>query len=93
ILPRFFSARQYGGVSLGLEKYLFKISAGTLSILASYQGGYSQGEILGYQFDHGLAGALSGYLSKLALPALGLGAAYNLSARFFQASFSMGMSF
>ncbi|MDR3138234.1 MAG: hypothetical protein LBT95_01015 [Treponema sp.] len=93
ILPRFFSARQYGGVSLGLEKYLFKISAGTLSILASYQGGYSQGEILGYQFDHGLAGALSFYLSKLAIPALGLGAAYNLPARFFQGSFTMGMSF
>lgn len=93
ILPRFFSARHYGGASLGLEKYLFKISAGTLSVRASYQGGYSQGELLGYRFDHGIAGALSFYLSKLAIPAIGLGAAYNVSAAYFQGSFSMGMSF
>ncbi|MDR2103895.1 MAG: hypothetical protein LBP42_07325 [Treponema sp.] len=93
ILPRSFSARHYGGLSLGLEKYLFKVSAGTLSILASYQGGYSQGELLGRQFDHGLAGSVSFYLSKLAIPAIGLGAAYNVSTGHFQGSFSMGMSF
>jgi hypothetical protein len=93
ILPGSFSARHYGGASLGLEKYLFKISAGTLSVLASYQGGYSRGDLLGDQFDHGAAGTVSFYLSKLAIPAIGIGAAYNVSAGYFQASFSMGMSF
>jgi hypothetical protein len=93
ILPGSFSARHYGGLSLGLEKYLFKISAGTLSVLASYQGGYSRGDLLGDQFDHGIAGTLSFYLSKLAIPAVGLGLAYNLSAHYFKGSFNMGMTF
>jgi hypothetical protein len=93
ILPRSFSARHYGGASLGLEKYLFKMSAGTLSAQASYQGVYSRGDLLGDRFDHGAAGAVVFYLSKLAIPAIGLGAAYNVSANYFQGSFSMGMSF
>jgi hypothetical protein len=38
-------------------------------------------------------GMLSFYLSKLAIPALGLGLAYNVEADFFQVFFSMGMSF
>jgi hypothetical protein len=93
ILPRSFSARHYAGASLGLEKYLFKISAGTLSVLASYQGGYSRGDLLGNQFDQGIAGGVSFYLSRLAIPAVGLGLAYNLSAAYFQGSFNMGMTF
>jgi hypothetical protein len=93
ILPGSFSAKNYAGVSLGLEKYLFKISAGTLSILGSWQGVFSQGSILGDETDQGIAGALSFYMSRLAIPALSVGAAYNIRARYFQGSFSMGMSF
>ncbi|MDR0723535.1 MAG: hypothetical protein LBF75_12240 [Treponema sp.] len=93
ILPSSFSARHYGGAALGLEKYLLKTSVGVLSGVISYQGVYSQGSILGDQFDHGIAGALSFYLSKLAIPALGLGIAYNISADYLQGSFSLGMSF
>jgi hypothetical protein len=93
ILPGSFSAKNYTGLSLGLEQYLFKTSSGTLSVLGSWQGVFSQGSILGDQADQGVAGALSFYMSRLAIPALSVGAAYNISARYFQGSFSMGMSF
>ncbi|MDR3341498.1 MAG: hypothetical protein LBT14_01695 [Treponema sp.] len=93
ILPGSFSAQHYAGASLGIEKYLFKLPFGTLSALASYQLVYSHGPLLGDAFDHGVAGALSFYMSKLAIPALGLGIAYNLAARYVQGSFSLGMSF
>jgi hypothetical protein len=93
ILPASFSAKNYAGISLGLEKYLFKTSFGTLSVLGSWQGVFSHGSVLGDQTDQGVAAALSLYMSRLAIPALSLGAAYNISARYFQSSFSMGMSF
>ncbi|MDR2397968.1 MAG: hypothetical protein LBD74_04310 [Spirochaetaceae bacterium] len=93
ILPQSFSARHYAGASLGLEKYLFKMAWGVLSGGVSYQGVYSYGSILGNQFDHGLAGTLSFYLSKLAIPALGIGIAYNVYADYLQGSFSLGVSF
>jgi hypothetical protein len=93
ILPGTFSARHYGGISAGLEKYLFKTSFGTLSALVSYQFVYSQGPVLGNEWDHGVMGALSFYMSRLAIPALGLGIAYNVAADHLQGSFSVGMSF
>jgi hypothetical protein len=93
ILPRDFSARNYAGISVGLAKYLFKFSAGTLSISAAYQVVYSQGSILEHSLDHGVTGMLSFYLSRLAIPAVGAGFAYNVKEHFLQGSFSMGMSF
>ena len=93
ILPHTFSAQHYAGASAGLEKYLVKIPAGTLSLDASYQVVYSRGSILGDSLDHGVAGKLSFYLSRLAIPALGLGVAYNVKEDYLQGSFSLGMSF
>jgi hypothetical protein len=93
ILPRSFSAKNYVGVSAGLEKYLFKFPIGILSVAASYQLVYSYGSILGDSLDHGVMGKLSFYLSQLAIPAIGLGAAYNVKENYFQMIFSMGMSF
>ena len=92
ILPRSFSARHYAGLSLGLEKYLFTISHGSFSVLASWQMVYSNGSILGNQFDYGVSAAASFYLSKLAIPAVGAGIAYNIPGDFFQFFFSMGIS-
>jgi hypothetical protein len=92
ILPHAFSARHYAGLSLGLEKHLFKISHGSLAILAAWQMVYSRGSILGSQFDYGVSGAFSFYLSRLAIPAVGASFSYNLPAEFFQVSFSMGIS-
>jgi hypothetical protein len=93
ILPPNYRARHFAGTSLGLEKYLFKFSLGTLSFLASWQGVWSDGSVLENQFDQGVAGMLSFYLSRLAIPAFAVGAAYNITAAHFQGSFSLGMSF
>jgi hypothetical protein len=92
ILPLSFSARHYAGLSLGLEKHLFNMSFGAFSVLASWQMVYSNGSILGDQFDYGVSGAFFFYMSKLAIPALGMGAAYNIPAGYAQFSFSLGMS-
>ncbi|MDR1863111.1 MAG: hypothetical protein LBQ67_04230 [Treponema sp.] len=93
ILPSSFSAKNYAGASGGLEKYLLRTSFGTLSLLGSWQAVFSRGSILGDQFDQGPAGALSFYMSRLAIPALSVGAAYNIGAGHLQGSFSLGMSF
>jgi hypothetical protein len=93
ILPGSFSAKNYAGASAGFEKYLFRTSLGTLSLLGSWQAVFSHGSILGGQFDQGPAGALSFYMSRLAIPALSAGAAYNLTSGRLQGSFSLGMSF
>jgi hypothetical protein len=93
ILPTSFAAQHYAGATLGIEKHLFTLSFGSFSVLASYQLVYSYGPLLGSAFDHGVGGTLSFYMSKLAIPALGLGIAYNLAARYIQTSFSAGMSF
>jgi hypothetical protein len=92
ILPSSFSARHYAGASLGFEKYLFKFSAGTLSLSAAYQLAWSQGSVLGDSLDHGVSGMVSFYLSRIAIPALGLGFAYNVDKDYLQGSFSLGMS-
>ncbi|AEF85091.1 hypothetical protein TREPR_3388 [Treponema primitia ZAS-2] len=93
ILPATFSARNYAGAAVEFEKYLFKFSQGTLAAQVSYQVIYSYGPILGHQFDHGVSGAISFYLSRIAIPALGIGVSYNVAAEEFQGTFSMGMSF
>jgi hypothetical protein len=93
ILPQDFSARHYAGISAGFETYLFKISLGTLSASLAYQAVYSHGSILGNAFDHGVTGMLSFYLSRLAIPAIGAGFAYNVKEDYLQGSFSIGMSF
>jgi hypothetical protein len=92
ILPDNFSARSYAGLSLGLEKYLYKFSWGTVSFLAAWQTVWSEGSVLGAEFDQGVAGFLRLYLSKIALPALGLGMAYNISTGYRRMVLNLGIS-
>lgn len=94
ILPRSFSARNYAGLSLGLEKFLFRFPFGTLSLLGAWQMVQSQGPLFGSKnvFDYGVLGSMFFYLSRLAIPAVGIGAAYNIPAHFFQFSFMIGMT-
>jgi hypothetical protein len=93
ILPRDFSAMQYAGFSAGLEKYLYKARWGTLAIHGSWQGVFYDGHISGSEFNHGPAVGLLFYLSQIAIPAVGGGAAYNMNSRLFQGVFSVGMAF
>jgi hypothetical protein len=78
ILLQKYSAVDFAGVSVGLEKYLFKFSFGTVSASAAYQAVYSHGELLHHQFDHGPAAMIQMYFSKVAFPGMGLGGAYNV---------------
>jgi hypothetical protein len=93
ILPRNFFARSYAGFSGGLEKCLSKFSAGTLSVLAAWEGALSEGPVLGPCWDQGIFGSIRLYLSRVAIPALGLGYGYNISRRQSTFVFSMGMAF
>jgi hypothetical protein len=93
ILPNSFSAEDFGVLSAGLEKYLHRFSQGTLAFLVSYQGVYSYGPMLGRQFDHGVSTAVNFYLSRIAIPAIGLGVSYNVARNEYAAVFSVGMSF
>jgi hypothetical protein len=93
ILPTSYSATNFAGLSTGLEKYLFKFSQGTVSLSAAYQAVYSHGDLLDHQFDHGAVAMLLMYFSKLALPAVGLGGAYNVAKNTWQYAFNMGISF
>ena len=93
ILPRDFSARNYAGLSAGLERSIIRINAGTFSISASYQVVYSYGSILGNSVDHGVLGMFTFYLNRVAIPALSLGVAYNVNRNYFQGFFGLGMTF
>jgi hypothetical protein len=93
ILPTGYSTRNFVGLSIGLEKYLFKFSQGMVSLSAAYQTIYSHGDLSAHQFDHGPVAMLLMYFSKLALPAVGLGGAYNVSRNAWQYAFNAGMSF
>jgi hypothetical protein len=93
ILPRDFSALQYAGFSAGLEKHIYKASWGTLSVHGSWQGVFCDGPISGFDFNHGPAAGLLFYLSRVAIPAIGGGVAYNMNTGLFQAAFSIGMAF
>ncbi|MDR0403473.1 MAG: hypothetical protein LBH35_07805 [Treponema sp.] len=93
ILPEKFSALHYAGASAGLEKYLFKTRHGTLSAFASWQAVFSSGSLSGKSFDHGPAGGLRFYLSRVAIPALGFTMAYNMETSLPRFSFSIGMGY
>jgi hypothetical protein len=93
ILPQQYAAVDFAGLSVGLEKYLFKFKFGTLSISTAYQVVYSDGDLLAYQFDHGVVGMLQMYLSRVAIPGIGLGGAYNVDKNTWQFAFNIGMSF
>ncbi|MDR1930457.1 MAG: hypothetical protein LBQ44_07495 [Treponema sp.] len=93
ILPANFYALNYAAVQGGLEKYLFKFRMGTLSATASWQFVLSSSLLSGLNFDHGPAGGIRFYLSRLAIPALDFGAAYNMVTGIPQFSLNLGMGF
>ena len=93
ILPQNYSAQHYIGLSLGLERYLYRTRWGTFSIQGSWQGVFSHGSISSSEINQGPAGGLNVYLSRLALPAMGINIAYNIYTGLYQFSFNMGMSF
>jgi hypothetical protein len=93
ILPQKYSAVDFSSLSLGLEKYLFKFKFGMVSVSAAYQAVYSNGNLLHNQFDHGPVAMLQMYFSRVAIPGMGLGAAYNVDKNTWQYAFNIGMMF
>jgi hypothetical protein len=93
ILPAKYAALDFAGLSVGLEKYLFKFKFGTIAMAAAYQAVYSHGDLLAYQFDHGPVAMVQMYLSRVALPGIGLGGAYNVDKNTWQFAFNIGMTF
>jgi outer membrane protein assembly factor BamA len=93
ILPSNYYAFDFAGLSLGLEKYLFKFKFGTLAISAAYQAVYSNGAFLANQFDHGPVGMLLLYLNRVAIPAVGIGGAYNVDKNVWQYAVNVGVQF
>jgi hypothetical protein len=93
ILPREFSARHYAGFSAGLEKYIYKAKWGTLAVQGSWQAVFSRSLLPDFEFNHGPAGGILFYLSRVALPAVGGGLAYNMKTGLYQGVFSIGMAF
>jgi outer membrane protein assembly factor BamA len=93
ILPQKYSAVDFMGISLWLEKYIYKFKFGTLALSAAYQIVFSHGDLLEHQFDHGPAAMLQMYLSGIAIPAVGLGGAYNVDKNTWQYAASIGVAF
>ncbi|MCL2765207.1 MAG: hypothetical protein FWD40_08030 [Treponema sp.] len=93
ILPRDYSALYMIGLSAGLEKYILKLNWGTFSVQFSWQGVYSYNTFTDLEFDHGPSAGMLFYLSRLAIPAIGINTAYNVVSGLYQFSFSVGMSF
>jgi hypothetical protein len=62
-------------------------------VFASWQAVVSSGSLSGETFDHGPAGGVCFYLSRIAIPALGFTVAYNMITSLPQFSFSLGMGF
>jgi hypothetical protein len=93
ILSPKYSAVNFAGLSLGLEKSLFKFKFGTLSISAAYQAVYSDGDLLAHQLDHGPVAMLLLYLNRVALPGVGLGGAYNVARNAWQYAVNVGVTF
>jgi hypothetical protein len=93
ILPQKYSAVDLVGMSFGLEKFLFKFELGSVSVSAAYQALYSYGALLHRQFDHGAVVMMQMYFSKVAIPGMGLGAAYNVDKNVWQFAFNIGMMF
>ena len=93
ILPEYYFASYYAGLSAGLEKYLFKTGHGTLSAQSLWQSVFSGDDISNLEFDHGPFGGIVFYLSRIALPAVGFGFAYNMVSDLYRYSFNVGMSF
>ncbi|MCL2832039.1 MAG: hypothetical protein FWD78_02615 [Treponema sp.] len=92
ILPGSYVARNYAGFSAGLEKSLFTMRWGTLSVQACWQAVFSYGPVSGYDFNNGPSASIQFYLSRLALPAMGFGINYNMNSGMLQYGLNMGVS-
>jgi hypothetical protein len=93
ILPSSFGARTFFAASGGLEKSIWKMKYGTVSLAVNYQVVESESPDLGWSFDHGLGAALYFSLSRIAIPGASVAFNYNVARNHFELGFLGGISF
>ncbi len=93
ILPTKFRAESLAGFSAGLEARVFGFRAATVSALAAYQMALADAPLAGTVFAQGIALGVRLYLSKIAIPAVDLGAAWNAETGLWRGAFGVGMRF
>jgi hypothetical protein len=91
ILPSNYRAATVSAGALNAEGRLFSLRWGVISALLGYQGALTQGLLTDPRWDQGPTAGLRLYVARLAIPAVDMGAAYNLSTGLFRATFGVGM--
>ena len=93
LLPTDFRVESLAGFSAGLEARVFGFRAATVSALAAYQIAAADGTLTGNTFAQGVALGVRLYLSKIAIPAVDIGAAFNAETGIWRGAFGIGMRF
>jgi hypothetical protein len=93
ILPSSFGARTFFAASGGLEKSIWKMKYGTVSLAVNYHVLESESPDLGWGFDHGPGAALYFSLSRIAIPGASVTFNYNVAKNHFELGFLGGISF
>lgn len=91
LLPGRFAAASLAGAEAGLELRALKLPFGSVSALASYQAAAARGSRVGDVLAYGPAAGLRLYIAKVAVPAVDVGAAWNLATGIPRFSFGIGM--
>lgn len=98
ILSGHFNSSKLIGGNMGLEYAIKKFNWGMISIYGDYQAVYAKNFAPAkrdgdFEFMHGASGGTKFYLAKIAIPALAIGGAYNITKRYWQYSFALGATF
>ncbi len=91
ISDKFVSQRLFGS-SAGLEFAPAKLKFGIISVYSNYEAIYVQDYDGKYKFNQGFNFGSKLYLSKIAIPALSLGLAYNITQKKMYYAFSLGVA-
>ena len=91
ILPSNYHAATLSAGAFTAEGRLFSFRWGVISALVGYQGAFTQGLLTGPRWDQGPTAGLRLYVARVAIPAIDVGVAYNLSTALFRATFGVGM--
>lgn len=91
IMPSSFTAHTLAGATLGMQARLVSLPFGSLALLLSYQGLYSEPDLSDSRIDHGPSGGLRLYIARVAVPAMDFGVAWNAVSGLYRINFGIGM--
>ena len=93
ILPSNFVSERLAGGNAGFEWAFATSKIGTFSAYGLYECAWAQNFAEDIVFAHGPEGGMKLYLSKIAIPALSFGMAYNAVEKFWNTTFAFGVQF